>query len=75
MVLADEGEGWECEGYHGEKLHHVTQLKCTFELEYAQELRNNQCASFWKAGAETEAHWESFNSVFLFTEPTLMVSN
>lgn len=75
MVLADEGEGWECEGYHGEKLHHVTQLKRTFELENAQELHNNQCASFWKACAETEAHWESFNSVFFCTEPTFMVSN
>lgn len=68
MVLADEGEGWECEGYHGEKLHHVTQLKRTFELEKAQELRNNQFASFWKAGAETEAHWESFNTVFFFAQ-------
>lgn len=30
MLLADEGEGWECEGYHGEKRHLVAQLKHTF---------------------------------------------
>lgn len=42
-----------------EKLHHVTQLKHTYWLENAQELRNTQCASFCKAGAETEAHLDS----------------
>lgn len=68
MLLADEGEGWECEEYHGRKLHHVTQLS-TYELDKAQELRNKQCTSFWGVSVQTEGHEELMDSVemlFLF---------